>query len=200
MSEEVTYADLKFHGPPQALDTLDPEKDDESDFQIYKEQVNLQGKYENIAQEMMYMKRNLCARNEDTDEGPPCLLCPIGWLQTGMTCYYRSRNQLSWEKSQQYCSKQNSRLWKIKSENEKEQVLALLKSGCDTGVYLWIGVKLTSRGVWEWIDNTTDNILKLHNQHSTETCGSIYYYNNAYGRDCKEENIFVCEKEAVKMS
>ncbi|XP_061273878.1 killer cell lectin-like receptor subfamily E member 1 isoform X4 [Bos javanicus] len=80
-------------------------------------------------------KENLCL-------GPQCHSCPENWVWFRCSCYYFSKEMLTWIESQSACSSLNSSLIKI---NKEEMHFFSLKS------FFWIGVYYNETGRhWLW--------------------------------------------------
>ncbi|XP_044797046.2 killer cell lectin-like receptor subfamily E member 1 isoform X6 [Bubalus bubalis] len=112
-----------------------------------KHQKPCKRQHENIAEDVndeasskkpplkIQQKENLCL-------GPQCHSCPENWVWFRCSCYYFSKEKLTWIESQSACSSLNSSLIKI---NKEEMHFFSLKS------FFWIGVYYNETGRhWLW--------------------------------------------------
>ncbi|XP_014816870.1 PREDICTED: uncharacterized protein LOC106899516, partial [Calidris pugnax] len=81
----------------------------------------------------------------------PVLACPDGWVGYHNVCYYLSRDQGSWEWSQEQCSSRGASLAVLRREWEM-RFLSLLKGDTDP----WIGLRRRGEHL-EWVDGSSFN-------------------------------------------
>ncbi|XP_074020896.1 C-type lectin domain family 2 member B-like [Numenius arquata] len=81
----------------------------------------------------------------------PVLACPDGWVGYRNVCYYLSRDQGSWEWSQEQCSSHGASLAMLRREWEMEFLLGL-KGNID----YWIGLRRQGERL-EWVDGSSFN-------------------------------------------
>ncbi|XP_014814875.1 PREDICTED: C-type lectin domain family 2 member B-like [Calidris pugnax] len=81
----------------------------------------------------------------------PVLACPDGWVGYRNVCYYLSRDQGSWEWSQEQCSSRGASLAVLRREWEME-FLSRLKGNID----YWIGLRRRGEHL-EWVDGSSFN-------------------------------------------
>ncbi|XP_074020900.1 C-type lectin domain family 2 member B-like [Numenius arquata] len=81
----------------------------------------------------------------------PVLACPYDWVGYRNVCYYLSRDQGSWEWSQEQCSSRGASLAVLRREWEMEFLLRL-KGNID----YWIGLRRQGERL-EWVDGSSFN-------------------------------------------
>ncbi|XP_074020894.1 C-type lectin domain family 2 member B-like [Numenius arquata] len=81
----------------------------------------------------------------------PVLACPDGWVGYRNVCYYLSKDQGSWEWSQEQCSSRGASLAVLRREWEMEFLLRL-KGNID----YWIGLRRRGEHL-EWVDGSSFN-------------------------------------------
>ncbi|XP_014817682.1 PREDICTED: C-type lectin domain family 2 member D-like isoform X1 [Calidris pugnax] len=81
----------------------------------------------------------------------PVLACPDGWVGYHNVCYYLSRDQGSWEWSQEQCSSRGASLAVLRREWEM-RFLSLLKGDMDP----WTGLRRRGEHL-EWVDGSSFN-------------------------------------------
>ncbi|XP_069038660.1 CD209 antigen-like protein E isoform X3 [Lepisosteus oculatus] len=79
-------------------------------------------------------------------QGGLCHLCRKGWLFFDGSCYFFSRDRLTWQESVEDCSRQKAELLVIASEKVQDFVT---KKGT---LFYWIGLQRDSSGTWAWIN------------------------------------------------
>ncbi|XP_021033830.1 asialoglycoprotein receptor 2 [Mus caroli] len=126
--------------------------------------------------------------------------CPVNWLEFGGSCYWFSRDGLTWAEADQYCQLENAHLLVINSREEQDFVVKHRSS-----FHIWIG--LTDRdGSWKWVDGTEyrnnyrnwaftqpDN-WQGHEQGGGEDCAEIMSDGHWNDNFCQQVNRWVCEK------
>uniref|UniRef100_A0A8C5DHX3 C-type lectin domain family 10 member A-like n=1 Tax=Gouania willdenowi TaxID=441366 RepID=A0A8C5DHX3_GOUWI len=80
-------------------------------------------------------------------QGAGC--CPLGWDPSGSSCYYFSKDSLSWHEARDHCSSMESQLAILVSDEDWDFV-----SQHATRNFLWIGLSDERTGKWEWINHT----------------------------------------------
>ncbi|KAM9684542.1 killer cell lectin-like receptor subfamily E member 1 isoform 2-T4 [Dama dama] len=100
--------------------------------------------------------------------GPQCHSCPENWIWFRCSCYYFSKEELTWRESQSACSSLNSSLIKI---NKEEMHFFSLKT------FFWIGVYYNETGRhWLWENDSllpSDIRLKKERKRMSTQFGSI---------------------------
>ncbi|XP_038831818.1 asialoglycoprotein receptor 1-like [Salvelinus namaycush] len=97
-------------------------------------------------------------------------LCSPGWEFHNGSCYYFSKDKLTWEQSQYACIHDGGHLVIIESRQEQEFIIEKIVRSTDLGNSPWIGLTdKKQEGVWVWMDNTTlDDSIKFWDPN-TET-------------------------------
>ncbi|KAM9293573.1 C-type lectin domain family 12 member B-like [Morus bassanus] len=153
----------------------------------------------NFSNMLQAIGNQLCLEGEKTlkNNGQNCVLCPANWnWEGGNTCYYHSKEEVSWEGSHSFCSSQNSTLLLIKDAAKWELVKKFPRKS------YWLGLTFrTKQKDWYWTDNTTlteaqKSRTKLTN--SFQSCGYLHY-TTIYNIPCKDRLYYVCEKPAIQL-
>ncbi|XP_035747938.1 uncharacterized protein LOC104124175 isoform X3 [Egretta garzetta] len=125
MTEEVTYANLKFENIYDLDNIRKPEDTKGKVFQIPKDyrtqlrDLNMTKNelHANFSNMLQAIGNQLCLEGGKNlkNNGQNCVLCPANWKwEGGDTCYYHSEDQKSWEQSHLFCSSQNSTILLVK--------------------------------------------------------------------------------------
>ncbi|XP_075581452.1 uncharacterized protein LOC142596242 [Pelecanus crispus] len=113
------------------------------------------------------------------------LACPEGWVGYRKVCFYLSREEGSWEQSQEQCSSLGASLAMLKMGWEMEFVSRL--QGRDD---YWIGLRRRGERL-EWVDGSSFN--QSFPVHSQGACA--YLSNNAVASSsCSLDRPYVCSK------
>ncbi|XP_024290328.1 C-type lectin domain family 4 member F isoform X3 [Oncorhynchus tshawytscha] len=88
--------------------------------------------------------------------------CSPGWEFYNGSCYYFSKDKLTWEQSQYACIHDGGHLVIVESQQEQEFIIERFVRSTDFGNSPWIGLTdKKQEGVWVWMDNTTlDDSIK----------------------------------------
>ncbi|KAM5334889.1 C-type lectin domain family 12 member A-like isoform 2-T2 [Glossophaga mutica] len=220
MSEEVTYADLKFQDSSktehmQKFDqvgikvhlTSKREMGKLKQLQNFKEElqknVSLQLMYNtdickkirNISTTLQELATKLCYELYRKEPEHKCKPCPKEWMWHEDSCYKLFKNYDTWQKSGMTCSAHNASLLKIKNKS----ILEFIKSQ-DLHNY-WLGLspkKVHTR--YKTLDETfissdwfTRNTSDLNDRMY---CGFITNIKYVYYTSCTSQKYTVCEKLA----
>lgn len=126
--------------------------------------------------------------------------CPINWVEHGGSCYWFSRDGLTWDEADEYCRLENAHLLVINSWDEQKFVAQHTGS-----FHIWIG--LTDRnGSWKWVDGTEyrgnyknwaftqpDN-WQGHEEGGSEDCAEILSDGQWNDNFCRQVNRWACER------
>lgn len=126
--------------------------------------------------------------------------CPVNWVDFGGSCYWFSRDGLSWAEADQYCQLENAHLLVINSREEQEFVAKHRGA-----FHIWIG--LTDKdGSWKWVDGTEyrsnyknwaftqpDN-WQGHEEGGSEDCAEILSDGHWNDNFCQQVNRWACER------
>uniref|UniRef100_A0A8C4JSN1 C-type lectin domain family 1 member B-like n=1 Tax=Dromaius novaehollandiae TaxID=8790 RepID=A0A8C4JSN1_DRONO len=192
MTEEVTYANLKFENCHVMDNITEPEDTKEkghhtSSCSWWSVVLILFTLF--LALLMGLVTLTVLCQN--------CVLCPANWRwEGGDTCYYFSTEEKTWEQSDKFCSSQNSTLLLIKEKAKWELVKQFDKTS------YWLGLSFrTEQNGWFWADNTAlkeEQRFWARNRYSTPCCAYLYY-KDFYCQQCKEKKYYVCEKLAIQL-
>ncbi|XP_053412407.1 C-type lectin domain family 12 member A isoform X2 [Nycticebus coucang] len=218
MSEEVTYADLKFQDTnktenTQELDkfgkkvykTLKIEMEKFSKLQNINEElqrnVSLQimnntsssNKLRNLSNTLQKIATKLCYELYRHKSEHKCKPCPTGWIWHEKSCYLLSHDGQTWQESTTTCLSHNASLLKINNKS----ALDFIKS---KELYdYWLGVSPQKEYTYfknlDDILNSSAWIIKNTNDLPNMYCGyirktSVYYTYCTYGKKA------LCEKMA----
>ncbi|XP_074020882.1 C-type lectin domain family 2 member B-like [Numenius arquata] len=118
----------------------------------------------------------------------PVLVCPNGWVGYYNVCYYLSRDEGSWEWSQEQCSSHGASLVLLRREWEMEFLSRL-----NVNVNSWIGLRRWGKRL-EWVDGSSFN--QTFEVHGQAEC--VYLYNGVVGStDCSQRRPYICSKPQV---
>ncbi|XP_051464082.1 C-type lectin domain family 12 member B-like isoform X2 [Apus apus] len=126
-----------------------------------------------------------------------CVLCPVNWKwDGGDTCYYHAQEQKTWQQSRKFCQEQNSTLLLMKEAAKQELVKKF-----PVKTY-WLGLIFRpDRRDWYWADNTTlteEQKYHLKDRNFPEDCGYSYEA-TIYVTSCKRSFNYICEKPAIQL-
>ncbi|KAM9401172.1 C-type lectin domain family 4 member G-like [Salvelinus alpinus] len=142
-------------------------------------------------------------------------LCSPGWEFHNGSCYYFSKEKLTWEQSQYACIHDGGHLVIIESQQEQEFIKQrVVTLGIDPYEHCpWIGLTDEKQeNVWVWMDNTTLNEnLKYWNSNEPNNCGPKREKENCvrigqqchqkqncwFDFPCAEPSKRICESRAV---
>ncbi|ELK17074.1 C-type lectin domain family 1 member B [Pteropus alecto] len=122
-----------------------------------------------------------------------CSPCDTNWRYYGDSCYGFFRHNLTWEESKQYCTNINATLLKIASQN----ILEYIKSR--TGLIRWVGLsRQNSNEIWTWEDGSVppQDMFALSG-NGRENMNCAYFHNGKiYPTFCKNKHYLMCERKA----
>ncbi|XP_017325819.1 natural killer cells antigen CD94 [Ictalurus punctatus] len=125
-----------------------------------------------------------------------CTMCPKGWLKFENSCYFISKERLTWQESREACQKQDGDLVVIDNERVQKH---LTQSG---GMLYWIGLRYSEKQQWMWINNTapTQNYW-AHGQPVPDSQGScallggqMSHKNNWISNRCGVLSQYICQR------
>uniref|UniRef100_A0A8D0G4U1 C-type lectin domain-containing protein n=1 Tax=Sphenodon punctatus TaxID=8508 RepID=A0A8D0G4U1_SPHPU len=208
MTEDVTYADLKFQ-ESYALEVIPKSKAvDEKAFQnsedLREETRKLKESREilqtNFSSKLQEIRQSLCFEDQVNSKinGTSCSLCPAVWKWMGDDqCYYISEDKRSWKDSKKFCLSQNSTLLILKD-------LKNLKISIKPDRYYhWIGL-YNNGSEWRWEDGTALDMAdnkwpNLRGSHGKCAYLSTYYNPSIERQTCVTEYYWICEKAALQL-
>ncbi|XP_075019355.1 natural killer cells antigen CD94-like isoform X4 [Calonectris borealis] len=185
MTEEITYANLKFENSHELDNITEPEDTKEKVFQVSKDPE--EGK------KLQEMREALCFEGKEKNE-TKCAVCPASWQNSGAdNCFYISKQKKTWKQSQEFCSSRNSTLLVLK---DKAKMVSLPQ---DSQFY-WVGLSyISERSGWYWEDGTafskeaTNWVMLYDNIFCASLYGRIIYASHP----CLTKQFWICEKVAV---
>ncbi|XP_077871375.1 killer cell lectin-like receptor subfamily E member 1 isoform X3 [Ictidomys tridecemlineatus] len=124
-------------------------------------------------------------------KGPCCHPCPKNWVWFRCSCYYFSKEQLSWRQSQNVCLSLNSSLLKI---NRDEMNFFSLNS------FFWIGAYYNEnfhQWVWENDSALPPYLFRLPGPQLQQTCLSYKSKETYISERCKEKQGYICKKHLI---
>ncbi|XP_044135024.1 low affinity immunoglobulin epsilon Fc receptor-like [Bufo gargarizans] len=172
--------------------TLDFQKNSE------KEQGDLKTKVANLSNMMGNLQDTLKANIKHINKTleTVCTRCPVGWSVIGSSCYFVSREEITWDSARNECYRMNSVLVMIKDKTESDS----LKQLYNINKRYWIGLRrdLNKVYIWKWLDGTqvtfTNWAANEPNYHGKEEdCGETISgpWND---RPCSNKLFYICKR------
>ncbi|XP_059689116.1 C-type lectin domain family 2 member B-like [Gavia stellata] len=118
------------------------------------------------------------------------LACPEDWVAYGKVCYHLSREEGSWEWSQEQCSSLGASLAVLRMRWEMGFLLRL-KGNAD----YWLGLRRQGERL-EWVNGSSFNhTFPVHGQ------GACVYLNDdaAASSSCSQQRPYICSKPQALM-
>ncbi|RVE62772.1 hypothetical protein OJAV_G00160950 [Oryzias javanicus] len=121
-----------------------------------------------------------------------CALCPRGWIPLDKHCYYLSTFRLTWDKSQENCTKNGGSLAVITSQKVQNY---LSQEG-----YLnyWVGLK-QQESEWKWVDNNMLEKSYWRSSPGDGDCALLFSRDSAaknWGKaSCSSASYYICQIE-----
>ncbi|XP_060777606.1 natural killer cells antigen CD94-like [Neoarius graeffei] len=130
------------------------------------------------------------------NRGYRCPECGRGWLKFDNSCYFMSKERLSWQESREACQKQGGDLAVIDSEHVQN---FLTDSG---GMLYWIGLRYSEKQQWMWINNTAPaQSYWANGQPDPDSQGSCAllrgwnpHINSWYSNPCVVLSHYICQR------
>ncbi|XP_040270635.1 CD209 antigen-like protein C isoform X7 [Bufo bufo] len=173
---------------------------DLEDFQknSEEEQGDLKTKVANLSNTMGNLQDTLMANIKHINKTleTVCTRCPVGWSVIGSSCYFVSREEITWDNARDECYKMNSVLVMIKDKTESDS----LKQLYNINKRYWIGLRrdLNEAHIWKWLDGTqvtfTNWAVNEPNYHGKEEdCGETISgpWND---RPCSNKLFYICKR------
>ncbi|CAD7681414.1 unnamed protein product [Nyctereutes procyonoides] len=112
------------------------------------------------------------------------------WYCCGKSCYYFSKEEKTWERSQKSCQGLHSSL--IKIDNKEEQLFIQSKIKYN----YWIGLfKAGAKYPWQWLDGThLSHRVNFQQSLLDVKCGHLKS-STIFTADCSKQFPYICEKE-----
>ncbi|XP_062979639.1 killer cell lectin-like receptor subfamily B member 1B allele A [Elgaria multicarinata webbii] len=148
-----------------------------------------------------------------------CKLCPENWFRHENKCYWISKEQGTWRKSQDDCNARDSQMLVIQKQEEvvnpysynnfnialSSQLHCLqtfIQSVIEETQLLWIGLTATfPEKKWIWVDGSPPDEKRLQELGPVEanSCGMLNGH-KAIAEACSTVAMWVCETEALDIS
>ncbi|MCJ8728878.1 hypothetical protein PDJAM_G00008920 [Pangasius djambal] len=151
--------------------------------------------------EELNCSRQLCQTMYPSTEvvqnpGYQCSECGKGWVKLESSCYFISKERLSWQESRVACQKHGGDLAVIKNEYVQKR---LTESG---GMLYWIGLRYSEKQQWMWINNSAvTQSYWAHGQPEPDTQGSCALLrgqrapmSNWYSNPCVVSSQYICQR------
>ncbi|XP_040270632.1 CD209 antigen-like protein E isoform X4 [Bufo bufo] len=163
-----------------------------------EEQGDLKTKVANLSNTMGNLQDTLMANIKHINKTleTVCTRCPVGWSVIGSSCYFVSREEITWDNARDECYKMNSVLVMIKDKTESDS----LKQLYNINKRYWIGLRrdLNEAHIWKWLDGTqvtfTNWAVNEPNYHGKEEdCGETISgpWND---RPCSNKLFYICKR------
>ncbi|XP_074020815.1 C-type lectin domain family 2 member B-like, partial [Numenius arquata] len=120
----------------------------------------------------------------------PVLACPDVWVGYRNVCYYLSRDEGSWEWSQEQCSSRGASLAVLRREWEM-RFLSHLKGNID----YWIGLRRRGERL-EWVDGSSFN--QMIPVLGEEPCLFLNDH-DLWGAGCSQPRPYLCSKPVLHL-
>ncbi|XP_014649516.1 PREDICTED: natural killer cells antigen CD94-like [Ceratotherium simum simum] len=124
-------------------------------------------------------------------KGLGCHSCPKNWVWFRCSCYYFSKERLTWRESQRACSSLNSSLIKI---NREEMNFFSLKS------FFWIGVYHNGIGKhWLWENDSvlSSDMFYPPTPEKGQLCLSYKSREIYLSENCEFKQTYICKNHLV---
>ncbi|XP_066444728.1 asialoglycoprotein receptor 1-like isoform X2 [Eleutherodactylus coqui] len=127
-------------------------------------------------------------------------VCPTGWINYQLSCYFSSNDQKSWTVAKGICQAKEAHLVVINTVEEQNFLFGLSK-----GKFTWIGLTDVS-GHWKWVDGTKyESTPKIwipgqpdeyfgHGLGGGEDCAHLHQSGEWNDDHCSRLYRYICEK------
>ncbi|XP_030794767.1 killer cell lectin-like receptor subfamily F member 2 isoform X2 [Rhinopithecus roxellana] len=123
-------------------------------------------------------------------------LCPNDWLLNQGKCYWFSTSFKTWKESQRDCTQLQAHLLVIQNVDELEFIQNSLKPGH----FGCIGLYVTFRNLWMWIDEhfLVPELFSVIGPTDDRSC-AIITGKWVYSEDCSSTFKGICQRDAILM-
>ncbi|XP_030580967.1 C-type lectin domain family 10 member A-like [Archocentrus centrarchus] len=130
--------------------------------------------------------------------------CPLGWTVFESSCYYFSRESLSWNQSRDWCEKQEAHLVILLTNKEWDFVTSRT-----VPQYYWVGLSDWRTGSWEWVNRTPYTMEPRrwkpgqpdswtgHGLQGDEDCANLHDDGRLNDQHCSTKMLFICQKHSL---
>ncbi|XP_023048191.1 killer cell lectin-like receptor subfamily F member 2 isoform X2 [Piliocolobus tephrosceles] len=121
-------------------------------------------------------------------------LCPNDWLLNQGKCYWFSTSFKTWKQSQRDCTQLQAHLLVIQNVDELEFIQNSLKPGH----FGWIGLYVTFRNLWMWIDEhfLVPELFSVIGPTDDRSC-AVITGKWVYSEDCSSTFKGICQRDAI---
>ncbi|XP_053089349.1 C-type lectin domain family 4 member A-like isoform X2 [Pangasianodon hypophthalmus] len=148
------------------------------------------------------VKQQNCTRElcEDlypsTNPGYQCSECGKGWVRFDNSCFFISKERLSWQESRKTCQKQGGDLVVIRNEYVQKTLTKYW------GMLYWIGLRYSEKQRWMWVNNTAlTKSYWAQGQPESDSQGSCALLrgrgsptNNWHSNPCVVSSNYICQR------
>ncbi|XP_036594140.1 C-type lectin domain family 4 member G-like isoform X2 [Trichosurus vulpecula] len=129
--------------------------------------------------------------------GSSCQPCPSPWRDFQGSCYFFSKNKLTWSQARDDCVQKQAHLVIINNQDEQNFLTPTEKLG------YWIGLRKVKEGVHKWIDGTTLgytnwNPGEPNDSQGMENCVMMLHHGKWNDFTCEpSSDNWICEKRQI---
>ncbi|XP_040191632.1 C-type lectin domain family 10 member A-like isoform X2 [Rana temporaria] len=135
--------------------------------------------------------------------GPSTPLCETHWAHYGLSCYYKSWKEESWEDARKECKSNMSDLVVVNGDDEMNFLYHFSEKNAT-----WIGLA-ENHGTWEWVDDTsyvTTPRQWLYGMTYTSPasdlegkgdCAVLVKRDSWSQESCSHQFTYICEKKRI---
>nr|XP_060617030.1 killer cell lectin-like receptor subfamily F member 1 [Anolis sagrei ordinatus] len=146
-----------------------------------------------------HLKRFLCKPLRiSLTESFECKLCPQNWFRYENKCYWVSKKQGTWNKSQEDCKAKDSQMLVVQNQDEVD----FIQSAIGETQLLWIGLTATfPEKKLIWVDGSSLDEKQLQELGPVEanSCGMLNGQ-KIITEACSTVTTWVCETDAFDLS
>nr|XP_057921708.1 asialoglycoprotein receptor 1 isoform X2 [Doryrhamphus excisus] len=131
--------------------------------------------------------------------------CPVGWQSSHSSCYFFSRNLLTWHDARDWCNGHESHLAILLSDSEWDFIHQRM-----SGLFHWIGLSDERTGKWEWVNHTPYVMNRRHwrpgqpdswTHHGLgpgdEDCAHVHNDGRLNDLHCSSKLNFICQRHST---
>ncbi|KAM4537106.1 asialoglycoprotein receptor 2-like [Odontesthes bonariensis] len=131
--------------------------------------------------------------------------CPLGWENSGSSCYFFSKTSLSWHEARDWCNGHESHLVILITDEEWDFV-----TGHSSGHFYWVGLTDEKSERWEWVNQTPyvmdrrrwkpgqpDSWTRHGLGPGDEDCAQLHHDGRLNDLHCSSRLRFICQKHSL---
>ncbi|XP_034160088.2 CD209 antigen-like protein D isoform X2 [Pangasianodon hypophthalmus] len=134
--------------------------------------------------------------NYPSNQGYQCSECGKGWVRFNNSCFFISKERLSWQESREACQKQGGDLVVIRNEYVQKTLTKYW------GMLYWIGLRYSEKQQWMWVNNTAlTKSYWAQGQPESASEGSCALLrgrgsptNNWHSNPCVVSSNYICQR------